>query len=80
VRPRLWFWVVLTAGQLIGLTLGVWWAVGTINQIGSCGDADCITGTVREVLVPFLAKLTATTAVGLAIAWIAYRLSHRPDA
>jgi hypothetical protein len=77
MRPRTWFWIVLTVGQLVGLGLGVWWAIDTASQIGHCGDANCITGSVREQLVPFIAKLTATTAVGLAIAWIAYRLSRR---
>ena len=80
MRPRAWFWVALTAGQLVGLGFGIWWAVDTVSHMGNCGDANCVTGTVKEVLVPFLAKLTATTALGGAIAYIAYRVSQRPNA
>jgi hypothetical protein len=80
MQPRTWFWIVLAVGQLVGLAFGIWWAVDTVSHIGSCGDANCVTGTVREQIVPFIAKLTATTAAGLAIAWIAYRLSRRPNA
>jgi hypothetical protein len=79
MQPRAWFWIILTVGQLIGLGLGVWWAIDTASHIGSCGDANCVTGTVRETLVPFLAKLTVTTALGGGIAYIAYRLSRRPS-
>jgi hypothetical protein len=74
---RTWL-IVLTLGQVAGLAFGVWWALDTVSHIQSCGDTSCITGTVREVLVPFIAKLTLTTAVGGAIVWIAVRRSRRP--